>query len=196
MKKVIFKSALIAIIVASFVSCRKEKKTEEKKETEPVYVKKEVEEEIPEFEDINKTDTKSEVTFADKQIGDIYNQYLNVKRALVNSSAKMVQIEAKRFRKLIYDTKELELEQLKATVELVSLTKEITKQRDFFIAITEEIEKLLSHAKIESGEIYKQFCPMAFDGMGGYWFSDSEEIRNPYYGDKMLKCGSVQKTIK
>ena len=76
MKTVIFKSTLIAIFIASFISCGKEKKTEEKTDTQPVYVKREVKEVIPEFEDINITDTKSEVTFADKQTGNIYNQYL------------------------------------------------------------------------------------------------------------------------
>jgi hypothetical protein len=37
---------------------------------------------------------------------------------------------------------------------------------------------------------------MAFDGEGGYWLSDSKEIRNPYYGEKMLVCGNVEKTFK
>jgi len=43
--------------------------------------------------------------------------------------------------------------------------------------------------------VYKQYCPMAFDGKGAFWLSSSEEIRNPYYGDKMLKCGRVEETI-
>jgi len=48
---------------------------------------------------------------------------------------------------------------------------------------------------VKSGEVYKQYCPMAFDGKGAFWLSSSEEIRNPYYGDKMLKCGRVEETI-
>jgi len=41
--------------------------------------------------------------------------------------------------------------------------------------------------------LYQQFCPM-YDG-GSAWLSMNEEIRNPYYGSKMLKCGKVQKEI-
>ncbi|WP_077923929.1 DUF3347 domain-containing protein [Spirosoma sp. 209] len=42
---------------------------------------------------------------------------------------------------------------------------------------------------------YVQFCPMAANGKGASWLSDKKEVRNPYYGDKMLKCGSVKEVI-
>lgn len=42
---------------------------------------------------------------------------------------------------------------------------------------------------------YVQFCPMAAEGKGAFWLSDKREVRNPYYGDKMLKCGSVKEEI-
>ncbi|MBU0469082.1 MAG: efflux RND transporter periplasmic adaptor subunit [Candidatus Omnitrophica bacterium] len=37
--------------------------------------------------------------------------------------------------------------------------------------------------------IFLNFCPMAFNNEGGYWLQDSEDIKNPYFGAKMLKCG-------
>ena len=42
---------------------------------------------------------------------------------------------------------------------------------------------------------YIQHCPMAFDNEGADWISKEREIRNPYFGDKMMKCGIVQDTI-
>jgi hypothetical protein len=36
---------------------------------------------------------------------------------------------------------------------------------------------------------------MAADGKGASWLSDKREVRNPYYGDKMLTCGSVKESI-
>jgi Cu(I)/Ag(I) efflux system membrane fusion protein len=39
--------------------------------------------------------------------------------------------------------------------------------------------------------VYRQYCPMAFDGDGAYWISDEEEIRNPYLPENMLRCGEV-----
>jgi Cu(I)/Ag(I) efflux system membrane fusion protein len=42
--------------------------------------------------------------------------------------------------------------------------------------------------------VYKEYCPMAFDNKGAYWLSESEEIRNPYFGKSMLTCGEVTTT--
>ncbi len=44
--------------------------------------------------------------------------------------------------------------------------------------------------------VYVQYCPMAFDDKGASWLSNVDEIRNPYFGDAMLMCGEVTKTIK
>ncbi|MBL1232501.1 MAG: DUF3347 domain-containing protein [Vicingaceae bacterium] len=44
-------------------------------------------------------------------------------------------------------------------------------------------------------ELYATFCPMAFDGKGAYWVSETKEIKNPYFGKKMLKCGSVKEEL-
>jgi hypothetical protein len=41
--------------------------------------------------------------------------------------------------------------------------------------------------------LYQQFCPM-YD-KGSAWLSMEKEIRNPYYGSKMMACGKVQKEI-
>ncbi|MDF1811274.1 MAG: efflux RND transporter periplasmic adaptor subunit [Verrucomicrobiales bacterium] len=38
-------------------------------------------------------------------------------------------------------------------------------------------------------------CPMAFNDEGADWLVDSEEINNPYFGAKMLKCGEITETI-
>lgn len=37
---------------------------------------------------------------------------------------------------------------------------------------------------------------MAFNNEGADLFSDSEQVRNPYFGDKMLSCGKVVETFR
>lgn len=44
-------------------------------------------------------------------------------------------------------------------------------------------------------ELYAAFCPMAFDNRGAYWLTRSRSIRNPYFGDKMPDCGSIEETL-
>jgi hypothetical protein len=82
-----------------------------------------------------------------------------------------------------------------AAARNISTTSDVNQQREAFSTLTQAMEAELEGA-IASGEIYKQYCPMAFEGKGDSWFSNSTEIRNPYYGDKMLKCGRVEATIK
>ena len=44
--------------------------------------------------------------------------------------------------------------------------------------------------------IYVLHCPMADNNKGADWLSTEKEIRNPYYGSSMLKCGEVTREIK
>ncbi|MDH7447887.1 DUF3347 domain-containing protein [Aquimarina sp. 2201CG14-23] len=187
MNKIVLKTIIIATALV-VLSCGKDKK-------EPVKsIPTQQEEIIASDVDLNVTEARSEVVFTDEITGKIYSQYLNIKRGLVNSNYKVVQQEAKKLENLIEESEGTK--QLKATAKLIALTKDVKKQRDFFVTLTEETAKLVSEADITSGEVYKQYCPMAFKGEGGFWLSDSKEIRNPYYGDKMLQCGSVNQTIQ
>lgn len=43
--------------------------------------------------------------------------------------------------------------------------------------------------------VYKQYCPMALEDKGAYWLSVNKEIKNPYFGNKMLECGEVQQVL-
>ena len=40
--------------------------------------------------------------------------------------------------------------------------------------------------------VYQAHCPMAFDGKGGDWLQVGKVVRNPYYGDMMLHCGTIE----
>jgi hypothetical protein len=46
------------------------------------------------------------------------------------------------------------------------------------------------------GSVYVAYCPMANNNEGANWLSNDKEIKNPYFGDKMLRCGSVKETIQ
>ena len=43
----------------------------------------------------------------------------------------------------------------------------------------------------ETQKLYRIHCPMAFDNKGADWLQADKEIRNPYFGASMLKCGEV-----
>lgn len=43
--------------------------------------------------------------------------------------------------------------------------------------------------------LYVMNCPMVYGDRGADWLQSSEELRNPYFGAMMLRCGEVKETI-
>lgn len=44
--------------------------------------------------------------------------------------------------------------------------------------------------------VVKIFCPMAFENKGANWIQSDSQVRNPYFGSKMLRCGEVKATLE
>lgn len=69
---------------------------------------------------------------------------------------------------------------------------DITHQREHFKVLSKDVTDMVAITGTEN-TLYQQFCPM-YDG-GSAWLSTSKDVKNPYYGSKMLTCGKVQKEI-
>jgi hypothetical protein len=69
---------------------------------------------------------------------------------------------------------------------------DIAHQREHFKTLSNDVIDMVAITGTTT-KLYEQFCPM-YDG-GSAWLSINEEVKNPYYGSKMLKCGKVQKEI-
>ena len=72
---------------------------------------------------------------------------------------------------------------------------DIEKQRAIYSDLSNDFIALVKKSGVSSGELYVDYCPMALDDKGAYWLSANKEIRNPYFGDKMLKCGEIKETL-
>lgn len=192
MKKQLRNGLMIAALVASFgfYSCGENK---DKKDESHTVMDEEMNAE-EQTGSVDKLDVEDviNVQFKETITQTTFEHYIGIKSALVASENTEAQEHAKL---LLESLKEAKAEQtlLDATNQLVEAT-DINKQREAFSKITKEMETVLKGA-LSSGEIYKQYCPMAFEGKGDYWYSTSSEIRNPYFGDKMLKCGRVEEVI-
>ncbi|GGD58190.1 DUF3347 domain-containing protein [Muriicola marianensis] len=132
----------------------------------------------------------ADASFSSTSTGAVYLAYQELRKALVASDAAGAQKAADRLSQALED------EQGEAVSISTSMadTSDLEEIRNLFSDLTASLDPLFRES-LESGEIYQQFCPMAFEGKGGFWFSDKEEIRNPYYGDKMLTCGKVTEVI-
>lgn len=88
-----------------------------------------------------------------------------------------------------------QLEAMQAHAEKITSLTDVEEQRKQFDFLSEALIKAIKVFGITSNTYYVQHCPMAFDNEGADWLSNVEEIRNPYFGDKMMKCGTVKATI-
>lgn len=77
----------------------------------------------------------------------------------------------------------------------ISAAASIEFQREAFIALSEQLISWASQGQSAEETLYVQFCPMANNNQGAKWLSVEAEIRNPYYGDAMLSCGSVVEVL-
>lgn len=143
--------------------------------------------------DMKKIDEKM-ATFKDKNLGIAYAHYAHLKDALVTSSqvdAKTAAGELQKALTLISDGKKASDGAAK-----VASASSLDDQRKAFSTLSNEMATLLKGGKLAAGELYVEYCPMANNNEGAYWVANEKAIKNPYFGDKMLKCGSVKETIQ
>lgn len=72
----------------------------------------------------------------------------------------------------------------------------IAHQREHFIMLSKDVEDFVKAFGNGGQTLYKDFCPMANEGKGAVWISETEEIKNPYFGKEMQECGKVKETFK
>ncbi|WP_310992482.1 DUF3347 domain-containing protein [Aequorivita marina] len=174
----------LAVTALAFTACKDNSKQDE---LEVVTVDNSAEAE--------KTYEVAEVAaeFNDPKVEAAFAQYMEVEAALINTDAAKTASESSKLETLLKEMNAAEEIQTAATA--MAKSDDIGVQREHFEALSTGVESILQDA-LKSGTIYKQYCPMAFNNKGAYWISTSKDILNPYFGDKMLKCGRVDAEIK
>lgn len=176
------KTVLLAVTIAvAMNSC---KKNEAKKNVE-IDTMREVRQQQETTADV------ANQGFIDGMTGKVWNNYLQVKMALIEGDASVAQKAAGD----MAESFDRERPEMKSLAEQIAATNELASQRKLFSKFTLLAGPMFKEA-LSAGTIYQKFCPMAFNNEGAYWYSAVPKIRNPYFGDKMLTCGKVTETIE
>jgi hypothetical protein len=133
-------------------------------------------------------------TFKDEAIGKAYASYIKLKDALVASDANEAKKTAAELEKALSSVPNGKKAQEAA--KTIAASSEVTDQRASFSPLSNEMTTLIRTSKLTAGSLFVEYCPMANNNEGGFWLSNEREIKNPYFGDMMLKCGSVKETIQ
>lgn len=189
------KTFIYSFIVLSMVSCSEQKNGTENTEGEA-------------------EETVQELAFAEipesleAHINSLLEEYESLKNALVEDKPDVARTasqdilnELKNFDKGALSAEQLTAykpyaAQLKADGLHLIVMQTVDHQRNHLESVTEAMYGMIKTFGGNENELFYQYCPMAYDNQGAYWLSANEEIMNPYFGDAMLSCGSVEETIE
>ena len=160
----------------------------------------------------SKNNAQVEVPMAfKKQLGSVVDEYLKMKDAFVKSDEKKAVETAKLTLEALnkvdmtllkgdLHNKWMQLQKpIKDNLNGIIQMDGLEMKRRHFSVVSEKISeaiKVFGVMNNDVAELYYEFCPMAFDNEGAFWVSETREIFNPYFGDKMLKCGEVKEVFK
>jgi membrane fusion protein, copper/silver efflux system len=196
MKKSVLFSVLFLMLL--FMSCQNKQEPPKVKEATPKV--EAIVEVAPIIEGVDST--------FKEQITDIFTAYNGLKNALVASDS-VTSITAAKATLTALDKGDMGLlkkpashkvwmkEKPLLTTQLNKLIKSETlaQQRQIFLDISSSMIHLVEAFGVNQ-KVMVQFCPMADDFKGGFWLSTDVNIKNPYFGSKMLTCGSTKRIIK
>lgn len=141
-----------------------------------------------------KTPTTSNPVLNNDKLNAVYQHYIHLTTALTNGDVAEAKIAANTIEAGAKDV--AGASGITAAAAKITAASDIEAQRAAYSGMSKDIAALIKQDGLSSGELYVAFCPMAFNNKGATWISTSKEIRNPYFGEKMLGCGEVQGTIK
>jgi hypothetical protein len=138
----------------------------------------------------------------------VVDHYLDIKNALIRNSGSEAANDGKAMADAIskVDKSLLTADQKKIYNDIEGDLKEnaehigkssgdIAHQREHFSMMSEDVYDLVK--TFGGGQsLYHEHCPMAEDGKGAIWLSETKEVKNPYFGGKMNECVKVKEVIR
>lgn len=142
-----------------------------------------------------------------RNLSQLLDEYITLKDALVESDAEAAKeaasvvlnsANAMPVATLEADQKEFaeqQVDKIRNSAAKIAGTNDLAEQRNNLEDLSEAVFSLTKAFGATDQKVYYQHCPMVNNNQGAYWVSTKSEIRNPYFGSSMLKCGSNEEVI-
>jgi hypothetical protein len=132
---------------------------------------------------------------------EIIDSYLLIKNGLVNDDDVAATKGGKALLAAFsgFDMSQLREAQHKEYMEISESAKEhaehivkspLEHQREHFESLSTDVSDLVALLGTDK-TLYQDYCPM----VKASWLSETKDIKNPFYGSKMLTCGTIKKQI-
>lgn len=139
-----------------------------------------------------------------EQLDQVASQYIILKDALVNTDGGQAKAAMDQFSQSVeavdmsllkgeahmYWMSQLSI--IKSHGDKIGNSSDVEDQRKQFSFLSVAIINAIKAFGTNDKTYYVQYCPMALDNSGASWIAKEDQIRNPYFGDKMMKCGVVK----
>lgn len=139
------------------------------------------------------TTTPGSVQINDDKLNAVYQHYIHLTTALVNADVTEAKVAASAIE---LGAKAMDNgTAIAGTAAKIAATGDIDTQRKLYSDLSNDLIARVKRSGLSAGEVYVEYCPMAFNDKGASWLSNKKEIRNPYFGESMLTCGEIKETI-
>ena len=144
---------------------------------------------------------------AKKELEPIFNEYFKLKDALVDDnlskavsatqdmSSVLSKVNMSEFIGMAHNVWMKHSSVINKELAKATGTNEIGKMRVLFKNISDQMIILARTFGSINQTVFVNYCPMAHNDQGAEWLSTEKEIKNPYFGASMLKCGEVKQEI-
>jgi len=138
-------------------------------------------------------------------LAEVYAAYLDVQEALAQDEKEAATAAADTLASAVKAVPEEPLPKadrdvwtahradLDTAVSDMGRAQDIEAVRRVFALVSESLAAVAGRfGSPMDGPLYRLHCPMAFSNRGADWLQADRQVRNPYFGSAMPKCGEVQ----
>ncbi len=141
------------------------------------------------------------------QLNGFLTDYFALNQALIEDNQEGAKAAAKNLSETInkfdmtkligeqMDFYHLQVAKLNEGLKGIATSADIAETRTELSTVSESIYAVVKAYHPNESALYVQLCPMAKNGAGATWVSNTNEIINPYMGQRMLKCGRTQEIL-
>jgi membrane fusion protein, copper/silver efflux system len=138
----------------------------------------------------------------------LFHHYFNLKNALADDAPEIAHEHGQQLKEQLSAIGKHSLdgehhmfwmnryEEIDANIEKLLHATSMEDMRVHFEPLTEAFIETARALGAIGQTWYVAYCPMVDGDRGAYWLSEFEEIKNPYFGAMMLRCGEVRERLR
>ena len=138
--------------------------------------------------------------FKPAYVDSLLAPYFKIQEALVLDKFAPAIEAAKGFEAVLAEGPSAEqapsMARLGAAIRAVKSSEEIEAARVAFHTLSKEMILTVDHVGVAKTTAYQMRCSMAFNNTGASWLQATDELLNPYWGARMLRCGHEEVVYK